>query len=311
MNKINFIPFGIKARIGRKLTEAFYLKMGKRLEAEIHIYHGNIDIEWAYIGNRKRDTLLFLHGFADRKENFYFASQILSKDYDIIIPDMPGFGQSTIDSRLEYNLENYENWLSEFIEGIKIEKFHLAGNSLGGAVCTKLAAKYPDKIKSLSLINAAGFYITESKSIYDEVLNGLNLFQVGTPEDYEIFRDRVFHKKPDLPAFVREYMIKSAMDNHDWYGKIFDELLDMNLVKNKEKTMEDISLNSICNDIKMPTMIFWGKHDTLFPYKTAEFIKGEIPGSRTHIFKDLGHCPHHEGYRDFANELADFIKTVE
>ena len=75
--------------------------------------------------------------------------------------------------------------------------------------------------------------------------------------------------------------------------------------------MEEISLNSFCIDIRMPTMLFWGKHDTLFSYKTTEFIKGEIPGSRTHIIKDLGHCPHLEDPKDFAKELAGFIKTVE
>jgi len=65
------------------------------------------------------------------------------------------------------------------------------------------------------LVDPAGFYIPEKKSVYDEGLKGINLFQVETLEDYEVFRDRVFHKKPKLPNFVKEYMINSAIKKRD------------------------------------------------------------------------------------------------
>jgi len=83
---MNWILFKIKALIGWILTEFFYKKMGKNLKATSNQYHGAIDIEWSFIGSHKRDTILFLHGFSDRKENFYFASKMLRKNYDIIIP---------------------------------------------------------------------------------------------------------------------------------------------------------------------------------------------------------------------------------
>ncbi len=75
------------------------------------------------------------------------------------------------------------SWIGDFIERLDIKDFHLVGNSLGGAVCTKLTEKYSERIKSLSLIDPAGFYIPEVKSVYDEVLNDENLFQVGSPEE--------------------------------------------------------------------------------------------------------------------------------
>jgi len=311
MGATNPIIFNLKAKIGNVLVESFYKKMGKKLGAKIHNYNGKTDIEWSSIKTGKSETLLFLHGFSDRKENFYFASKSLKEKFDIIIPDMPAFGKSTVDKKIKYSLENYCEWLADFIENTDIKRFHLVGSSLGGAVAVLLAIKFPDRVKSLSLVGSAGFYMSDKKSIYDEALNGQNLFQIDTPEEYERFRDRIFKNKITLPNFVKEYMVKLAIDNRDWYGKIFNDLGDIERVKKKLKTIDDITLNSLCQEIKMPTMLFWGKHDTLFPCETADFLKGQIPNARAHIFEKLGHVPQSEDPQGFAKELSDFILSLE
>jgi pimeloyl-ACP methyl ester carboxylesterase len=305
---MNSILFKFKALIGKNLTESFYKKMSRRLNITVNKHKGSIDIEWSYIGSGKKPKVLFLHGFSDRKENFYFAAKSLCKHYDIIIPDMPGFGNSASEDNLIYDLNNYENWLSEFIEKNSFTNFHLVGNSLGGAVSATLAVKYPDRIKSLSLVDPAGFYIPEAQSIYNEALAGVNLFQIKTPEEYDDFRGRIFHNKQKLPNFVKEFMIDSATKKQEWYGKIFNELANLSPVKEGIKTIEELSLNSICKKIKMPTNILWGKHDTLFPYKTAEFLSNEIHGSQFYIFENVGHCPHLEKPREFSEKLDEFIK---
>lgn len=299
--------FHIKAIIGKYLTESYYRKLGKRLNATIKFHNDSINIEWVMIGNGSKPRVLFLHGFSDRKENFYFAAKYLFKNYDIIIPDMPGFGNSCSDIDLIYDLDNYGKWLGEFTEKTNLNNFHLVGNSLGGAVAAKLAVKYPDRIKSLSLVDPAGFYIPEKQSIYDEALDGVNLFQVRTSKEYEHFRERVFHKKPKLPKFVREFLIDSAIKNQGWYGKIFNELIDLDGVRKGFETFEEKSLNSICKEISVPTNIFWGKHDTLFPYQTAEFLKENIKDSEICIFENAGHCPHLEVPKKFSEKLNKAI----
>lgn len=298
----------IKALIGKYLTQSFYRKLGKKLNVSIHNHNDSINMEWAMIGNGRKPQVLFLHGFSDRKENFYFAAKSLAVNYDILIPDMPGFGNSCADTDLIYNLDNYVKWLGEFIEKRNPAGFHLVGSSLGGAVAAKLAVKYPDTIKSLSLVSPAGFYIPEKQSVYDDALNGVNLFQVRTPEEYDDFRGRIFYNNPKLPEFVKEFMIHSAIKNQAWYGKIFDELADLDGVRQGVETIEGKSLNRICNDIKMPTKIFWGKHDTLFPYQTAQFLNENIKDTEICIFENAGHCLHLETPKAFSEKLDEFIK---
>jgi len=305
------LMFELKAWIGNKLTESFYAKMGKRLNVSLNRYQGSVDIEWAYIGNHTRQTVLYLHGFSDRKENFYFASKRLSKQYDIIIPDLPGFGRSTIDENLVYSQDNYVKWMGEFIEKNDFQNFHIAGCSLGGLICARLASKYPDRIKSLSLVDPAGFYIPGEKSIYDEILQGINLFHIETPEEFDLFQKRIFYKVPHLPGFVREYMIQKAIRNQKWYGKIFHEIVNLDYVLKQNRTLEEMSLNSICREIKSPTKIFWGKHDSLFPSKTADYLHREIKGSEICVFENLGHCPCIENPNRFSGELLRFLDGLK
>ena len=304
------VYFKIKVFIGKYITESFYKKFNKRLNVTVNEHKGFVDIEWSFIGKGKKPTIVFLHGFSDQKENFYFAAKSLHKNYDIVIPDMPGFGKSTCDDSLTYDLDNYENWLGDFIEKNNLKNFHLVGNSLGGAVSARLAVKYPDRINSLCLVDPAGFYIPNEQSVYNEALKGLNLFEVTTPEDYDNFRGRIFHNKPKLPNFVKEFLADSAIHCKDWYGKIFTELANLRSVRNGTKTLEELSLNSICRKIMVPTMIFWGRHDTLFPYKTGEYLNTAIEGSRLYIFDKVGHCPHLENPRKFSEELEKFINSI-
>ncbi|WP_022665426.1 alpha/beta fold hydrolase [Desulfospira joergensenii] len=305
------LSFQAQAGIGKGLIETFYRRTGRRLGAEVKKFKGEVDLEWSAIETGKKETLVMLHGFSDRRESFYFAAGSLKKRFNLILPDLPGFGKSTLDQSLEYSLENYGRWLGEFIEKACPESFHLAGSSMGGAVAATLAAGFPDRIKSLCLENSAGFYLPGRVSIHEEALDGINIFQIDSAEEYERLRDRIFKKKPALPRFVREYMIKQAMDNKEWYGKIFNDLMDMESVHKGLASMEEISLNSLCLEIQMPTLLIWGRHDTLFPWETASFLENRIPDARVHIFENLGHAPHLEDPSGFAGVVSDFISGLE
>ncbi|KXB09353.1 hypothetical protein AKJ60_00450 [candidate division MSBL1 archaeon SCGC-AAA385M11] len=107
---------------------------------------------------------------------------------------------------------------------------------------TKLAVRYPEKVQSLILIDSLGFFMPNWESIYNEALEGKNLFYIESAEDYEKFRDRIFYKKPKTNDFVLKYLIKEAMDNKDWYNKIFNELFDLEAIRKNEIGIDEISL---------------------------------------------------------------------
>ncbi len=302
--------FKVNARIGSTMLESFYKKTGARLGAKLKTHKGEVDISWANIDNGKKETLLFLHGFSDRKESFYFPANFLKDNVNLVLPDLPGFGRSTVDEGLTYSLDNYCKWLSEFVRDSAIGPCHVAGNSLGGAVASHLALKLPDQVLSLTLVDSAGFYLPGHRSVYDDALEGDILFQVRSIDEYEAMRKRIFRKPPVLPKFIGEFMTKHAMDNHDWYGKVFNDLNDIDAVKSGRETLESLSLNRFCGDFKMPVFLVWGRHDSLLPWQTADFLAEQIPDARVHIFDDLGHVPQIEHPLKFARQLSAFLKSM-
>ena len=305
------IAFRAKAKAGEAMLEAFSKKIGKRLGASLHSHQGPPFMEWAKIGSERKETLVLIHGFGDKKESFYFISKFLNEKLNLVIPDLPGFGKSGMDPDLVYNLSNYVDWLARFFEENSLDSFHLAGCSMGGAIATTFAARFPSKVKSLSLVGPAGFHLPGNPSIYDEALAGSNIFHIRSPADFETLQSRIFRKSPMLPTCIKEYMILKAIGDREWLAKIFDELLDMDSIKSGKISLEQAALNHLCKEINMPVMLFWGRHDSILPWQTAPFVEELFPRARVHIFEEYGHVPHLEGPQKLAKHMLKFICGVQ
>ncbi len=301
------IAFRAKAKAGEAMVEAFSKNIGNRLGVSLHTHQGPPFMAWAKIGSEQKETLVLIHGFGDRKESFYFISKFLNEKLNLVIPDLPGFGNSGMDPDLVYSLDNYIDWLGRFIEQNGLDSFHLAGCSMGGAIAAKFAAQFPSRVKSLSLVDPAGFYLPGKPSIYDEALAGSNIFHISSPGDFETLQSRIFRKSPPLPSCVKEYMILKAMGDRKWLAKIFDELVDMDSIKSGKISLEQASLNDLCQEITMPVMLFWGRHDSLLPWETAPFVNELFPRAQVHIFEEYGHVPHLEGPQNLAEHMLNFI----
>jgi len=302
--------FKIKAFIGKLLMDRYLKSMGKNLGVKSHLFRGEVNIPWDEIRHGKKETILYLHGFSDMKESFYYAAKTLSKTYNIIIPELLGFGSSEKHHDRQYGITNYILWLESFLLSLNIEKVHLAGNSMGGAISAHLAARHPEKIKSLTLIDSAGFVLDNYNTFYEEVLKDECPFLINSEQEYEIFRQRIFFNQIKLPVFVKEYLIKEMIDNHDWYKKILYDVFDEKYLDESIVNKPLIILNNLLNEITIPVNIIWGKEDTLFPYQMAEYAHKAINSSRLRILENVGHCPQLENPKLFSRTLEELLSLT-
>jgi alpha-beta hydrolase superfamily lysophospholipase len=86
----------------------------------------------AYLEGGKGQTVLLLHGFADSKDARVAFAKHLTGAYHVAIPDLPGFGESTKRLDENYNIVSQVRRLDRFVEALGLQKFHPAGNSMGG-----------------------------------------------------------------------------------------------------------------------------------------------------------------------------------
>ena len=114
------------------------------------------DQKVVYLEGGKGQSILLLHGFAANKDNWIRFAKYLTNDYHVVIPDIPGFGESSRIQSESYSVENQMKRIDRFTEILKLEKFHLAGNSMGGMLAGMYGATYPRKILTLALLAPGG-----------------------------------------------------------------------------------------------------------------------------------------------------------
>ena len=102
-------------------------------------------------------ALLLLHGTTSSLEHFDRAAAILQKSFDIIRPDLPGFGLTGPRPHGDYRVATYAATMAQFMKKLDVPRYAVAGNSLGGNVAWNLALDYPERLRALVLVNATGY----------------------------------------------------------------------------------------------------------------------------------------------------------
>lgn len=164
-----------------------------------------------------------------------------------------------------WNIDDYVAWLDEKIGNEK--DVILLGHSNGGRIALSYALKNQDKISHLILIGSAGFIKNDIKSILKR-----NVFKKIAKTGKLIF-----------PDFTKKYLYKIAREK-DYYAA------DENLKKTMQNLIS-IDLKKKANQIKIPTIIIWGKNDKVTPISFAKILKSQIQKSKLFIISGAKHSP--------------------
>ena len=111
---------------------------------------------------KKTPVILLQHGFSRSSKFWYPWVPYLSRFYRVVRPDMRGKGSSEIPADLKSGLaaERFMDDLNAIIDDLGVDSVHYCGESLGGLFGMALAARYPERIRTLSLVGAPP-YISE------------------------------------------------------------------------------------------------------------------------------------------------------
>ena len=121
------------------------------------LYETVDDVKVHYQRSGDGQPLLLLHGSTSSLEHFDRATDILDKHFDVIRPDLPGFGLTGARNDRDYRIRTYARTVAGFMAQLGIDRYAIAGNSLGGNVAWNLTLDYPDRVRALVLVNATGY----------------------------------------------------------------------------------------------------------------------------------------------------------
>jgi len=110
-----------------------------------------------YKRSGKGPTVVLLHGSASSLYGVEALAQRLWSSFDVIRPDLPGFGVTGPRPDRDYRVTTYAATLARFLDTIGVQRYTVVGNSLGGNIAWNLALDHPEHLDALVLINATGY----------------------------------------------------------------------------------------------------------------------------------------------------------
>ncbi len=253
-----------------------------------------------YLDNRYRErpTLLLVHGLATDKDSWLPLARHLRRQYHLLIPDLPGHGDSIRSPSLRYDIPSQAQRLGELLDHLKVDGVHLVGSSMGGAIACELATQRAGHIASLTLIDSFGLEVTDSPVRRFIRENGYNpLLYADNREEYRRKMQSNMGRPPRLPGFALDVLSYRLVINRALNTRIFNDI-DGN----------DQSPN--LPQITAPTLVLWGEADTVLHPDDAEAFVAQLPHGEKRLLPGVGHAAMIEVPGTVARHISDFLGKI-
>jgi len=254
----------------------------------------------AYLDGGSGAPLVLLHGMGADKDNFVQVARLLVRHYRVIIPDLPGFGESDKPADADYSVAAQIGRVDQFRQALGLDGIHLGGNSMGGFIAGAYAAAYPDAVDSLWLLAPAGIKAARPSPLMTALADGSPLpilaRDVGELRKLMAF---VMHRPPFLPQFVLEDMAARQRSGYPLNQRIIAELV-------QGPWLDDL----LSHRPRTPALIVWGDRDRALDVSGAGILKELLPVSRVVILREIGHVPMIESPRQAVEDYLAFRKCL-
>jgi len=287
------IGLAIYAASPRPLTVDDIKKMGL-VEADprfIEINGANTHFTRQGVG----EELLLIHGFGSSTYTWRSVVDSLAKDFEVDAIDLPGFGLSQALNATP-TVEAYVDFLNDFMQTLCIDDAVFMGNSFGGEISWRFALKYPERVRALVLVDAAG-YPNESPAIFKllrmpllgEMIAGVNAKWIV--------------RKNLQQVFVDDALVTDAVVANYYYRLLKKSNRETVLARAR---MKQDTLYKTLPQIRQPTLIIWGENDSWIPVEFARRFAADIPQAQLAILPNCGHVPQEEKPEAVARLVREF-----
>lgn len=261
---------------------------------------------WVYAYNddapRDAPTIVMLHGFTGSKENWFPVARRLRERYRVAVPDLPGWGESHRIDDADYGFLAQSERVARFLEAVSPhEPVVLLGHSMGGGIAALTAARHPDRVARVALIDAAGVRFRDNRFGID-VLAGRNPFAVYDEASLQRYLDTVFFDdaaKPTVPwPADRIYIARRTQD------AAFEQAVLDRIGRSDERFLPgDDAVR-----IRQRALLLWCRQDAVIDASALAQYAQRIPQARRVMLEGCGHMSILEKPDAVANAVVELIE---
>ena len=234
---------------------------------------------------------VFVHGYLGSSKMWNFQKEFFSKHYRVIIPALPGFGESHNVKSLD-SINKMAKEIINLLDQKNIDKFNLIGHSMGGMIVQEITKLIGDRVNKLICFATGSIgEIPGRFETIDETREKLK--KDGT----EVSFSRV----------PKKWFVKGDKDKNYFLCKNAVKDVSLETADNALLAMKNWRGKEDLKNIKNETLIIWGDKDTSYNFDQVDTLKKNIKNSRLEIFKNCAHNVHLEQPDEFNNLVQKFI----
>jgi abhydrolase domain-containing protein 6 len=243
-------------------------------------------------------SILLLHGLFAAKEQWQGLICLLAAaGYTAIAPDLPGYGNSDGFSLSFYRLEQQVEILHRFGLRLRLDRFDVAGSSMGGAIASLYAKRYPGQVRTVAFIGSPLGIIGWADGVRNAIFRGINPFIPITGRQFELELRLLFVTPPDIPAPEKRQIVANYVTRNRHYVDVW------NIVNLYDEVLRNNPPRST------PALIVWGREDRIYDIAGASRLQQRIPGSELHRLPNAGHLLLIENAVVVAPIYLDFLQS--
>lgn len=234
----------------------------------------------------RRERIVLIHGSGCSADSWRYQVDGLSREYEVVAPDLPGRGGS--DPASEPSIEGYAATVRRVIQRSGRRRVFLAGHSMGGAVALQMALAYPELLKGLILVGTSAYLdalaltpdiLLWAVAVMPHKFKGMFFSSQVTDEALAIARGDV--RRCSLETVLGDF---AACRTYDFRGRL--------------------------KGLSLPTLILCGDEDLITPVRHSKRLHKEIPGSTLEVIEKAGHMVTLESPQRVNAAIRTFIREI-
>ncbi len=234
----------------------------------------------------KGESVLLLHGWTnDARLSFTELGRALSGNYRVVIPDLPGFGESSLPPD-NWGIPEYAEFVNAFIKKIELKPDYVIAHSNGGTIALYALGEKLLAPKKLVLLGSAGI---RAEATFKKTI-------------LKIAAKPVKLALSPLPKHVQERLKKRA------YGTIGSDLYVIEHMKPIFKRTVDFDIQDSAKKVAQPSLLIYGAHDTSTPVRYGKIFENIMPQASLKIIPSAGHYVHIDQPTQTITLIKGFLK---
>ena len=281
------------------LLRAHVMRQAMTAHVEAHTLRAG-DTTWSYYEGGQGPTLVLLHGFAADKTVWLPLAGQLTPHFHVVIPDLPGWGESSRTPDAGYGVEAQAQRLQSFLAALNLQRFVLVGHSMGGAIAGVYAAEHPQGVAALALIDAYG--LKADRNDADRAIEaGKDPFVYDDRAGFERALKLAFLQPPKVPGRIEDVFVARNHQDRAFLERTLAEL---------RKPEDYLSLQQRLGLLTMPVLGLWCSGDRISDPSALDSLRNglvQAPAISSSLLNGCNHMPMMEKPEATAQVLTGFV----